>query len=168
MQNMKDLKMEIAKTMYTANGGTSMINPKPSDISPCERELLSHLKGRPGAYLGRVELSRFVHWSHGYDSAIQLVDLSEQHILLPDGLQEFAALKYLGETQTAKGWFTLILEAVSDEEKAFWIFFEMLDEYLISLGYEPIPDWKEIKDNIQYLNCWRNPNAYNKNTQKNP
>lgn len=145
-----------------------MTTRKPRDISPCERELLSILKKRPGMYLGRTELSRFVHWSHGYTNAIQLADLSEQHNLLPDGLHEFAAMKYLGETQTAKGGFTLILEAEPDEEKAFWIFFEMLDEYLLSLDYEPIPDWEEIKDKIQYLNCWRNTHAHNKNTQKNP
>ncbi|MBQ8176516.1 MAG: hypothetical protein IJ035_05710 [Oscillospiraceae bacterium] len=159
--------MKIAKMVYAANGGTSMINPKPRDISPCERELLSHLKGRPGAYFGKTELSRFVHWVHGYDCAVMTANLSE-HNILPDGLQEFAAIKYLGKTQTAKGWFTLILEAEPDEEKAFWIFFEILDEYLLSLDYEPIPNWEEIKDNIQYLNCWRNTHAHNKNTQKNP
>lgn len=141
-----------------------MITPKPSDISPCERELLSHLKGRPGAYLGRVELSRFVHWVHGYDCAVSAANLSE-HNILPEGLQEFVAMKYLGETQTAKGWFTLILETEHDEEKAFWIFFEMLDEYLLSLDYEPIPVWDNIKDNLKY---WGKGNAHNKNTQKNP
>lgn len=127
-----------------------MITLKPSDISPCERELLSILKKRPGMYLGRTELSRFVLWSHGYINAMQLADLSEQHNLLPDGLQEFVAMKYLGKTQTAKGWFTLIRETEPDEEKAFWIFFEMLDEYLLSLDYEPIPVWDNIKDNLKY------------------
>lgn len=164
MQNMKDLKMKIAKTMYTANGGTSMITQKPSDISSCERELLAHLKGRPGAYLGKTELSRFVHWVHGYDCAVSAANLSE-HYILPDGLQEFAAMKYLGKTQTAKGWFTLISETEPDEEKAFWLFFEMLDEYLLSLDYEPIPVWDNIKDNLKY---WGKENAHNKSTQKNP
>ena len=116
-----------------------MLNPKPRDISPCERELLSSLKKRPGMYLGKTELSRFVHWVHGYDCAVRAANLSE-HNILPDSLQEFIAVKYLGKTQTAKGWFTLILEAEPNEEKAFWVFFKMLDEYLLSLGYEPIPD----------------------------
>lgn len=141
-----------------------MINPKPSDISPCERELLSHLKKRPGAYLGRVELSRFVHWVHGYDCAVSAANLSE-HNILPEGLQEFVAMKYLGETQTAKGWFELIFETEPDEEKALKLFFDLLDEYLVSLGYAPIPDWDDIKDNLKY---WGKENAHNKNTQKNP
>ena len=144
-----------------------MPTAKPRDISPCERELLSSLKKRPGAYLGKVELSRFVHWEHGYNCAIQHADLSE-HIILPDGFHEYAAMKYLGDTQTAKGWFRLILEAEPDEEKACWIFFEMLDEYLVSLGYEPIPDFEKIKDNIKYLKYWRNPNVHQKNAEKNP
>lgn len=119
------------------------MNTKPMDITPDERKLLSNLKKRPGMYLGKAELSRFVNWSMGYDIAMYITKQNKEHNILPGGLHEYAAMKYLGHTETAEGWFTLILQNEPNEQKALQIFFNMLDKYLISLGYEPIPDLNE-------------------------
>ncbi|MCH5348585.1 MAG: hypothetical protein J1E40_04615 [Oscillospiraceae bacterium] len=118
------------------------------DITEYERWLLASLKKRPGMYLGKTSLTNFVNWSNGYGIAMSITNNDPEHNILPDGLHDYAAMKYLGHTETSYGWFSLILQKEPDEEKAFYIFFEMLDEYLVSLGYEPIPEWEDIKDKL--------------------
>lgn len=125
------------------------MSEKVLDITKDERMLLSRLKNRPGAFLGRIELTRFVNLVGGYKAALNITKLYSERVILPDGLHDYAAMKYLGHTETSKGWFTLILEKEPDEKKAFDMFCELLDEYLVSLGYEPIPDWGSIWDSIK-------------------
>ena len=116
------------------------------DITEYERMHLAAIKKRPGLYLGKTSLTNFVNYSGGYAVAMGITNNRSEHRILPDGLNDYAAMKYLGHTETSYGWFSLILQREPDEEKAFYIFFEMLDEYLVSLGFEPIPEWEDIKD----------------------
>lgn len=116
------------------------------DITPYERKFLSCLKSKPGLYLGTTNLTRFQMFAYGYSHAMHTMKATKQHNLLPEGLHEFAALKYLGHTETSLGWCELILLNEPDEKKAFWIFFDLLDEYLIDLGYEPLPIWNNETD----------------------
>lgn len=111
------------------------------DITKDERMHLSRLKERPGAFLGRIELTRFLNWVGGYGAALSMTKLYSERVLLPDGLNDYAAVKYLGHTRTVLNCFHIILEKEPDETKALDIFWELLDEYLVSLGYEPLPDW---------------------------
>lgn len=112
---------------------------KPRDYTPEEREFLTIFRKRPGMYLGTDGiLSDFVHFMHGWQAAGYF---SSQDIkLIPDGFQEFVAMRYLGKEMTPMGWYSLILEKEPDERRAFQIFWELLDKYLVSLGYEPIPE----------------------------
>lgn len=125
------------------------MSEKVLDITKDERMLISRLKNRPGMYLGRIELTRFINWVVGYACALTTTRLYSERVLLPDGLNDYAAMKYLGHTRTSLNCFHIILEKEPDEEKAFDLFWELLDEYLISLGYEPIPDWVNIWNSIK-------------------
>ena len=110
-----------------------------ADITADERHFLSCLKRRPPMYLGKTGLTNFQMYVYGYRDAMKILKEDKQHNILPDGMNDFVALKYLGHTQTSYDCFSLILLDEKDEEKAFYTFFDLLDEYLISLGYEPIP-----------------------------
>ncbi|MBD5140418.1 MAG: hypothetical protein HDT25_03245, partial [Ruminococcus sp.] len=124
------------------------MSEKVLDITKDERMLLSRLKNRPGAFLGRIELTRFLNWVNGYEIALGMTKLYSERVLLPD-LNDYAAMKYLGHTRTALNCFHLILEKEPNETKALDIFWELLDEYLVGLGYEPIPDWNSIWNSIK-------------------
>ncbi|HAJ96832.1 MAG TPA: hypothetical protein DCO72_03760, partial [Ruminococcus sp.] len=93
-------------------------------------------------YLGNeITLSNFVTFMHGYDANSLLHGKNDT--LLSNEFKEFVTMKYIGKTETPMGWFSLILEKEPDEYKAFLQFWELLDEYLISLDYEPIPKPEE-------------------------
>ncbi|MDE7289678.1 MAG: hypothetical protein K2N71_09305 [Oscillospiraceae bacterium] len=121
------------------------MSEKVLDITKDERMHLSMLKRRPGAFWGRIELTRFLNWVNGYEIALGMTKLYSERVLLPD-LNDYAAIKYLGHTRTALNCFHIILEKEPDEEKAFDLFWELLDEYLVGLGYKPIPDWDSIRE----------------------
>lgn len=122
------------------------MSEKVRDITKDERMLLSGLKRRPGLYLGKTTLTGFVGFVLGYKNALMTTKLYSERVILPDGLNDYAAMKYLGHTRTALNCFHIILEKETDEEKAFDLFWKLLDEYLISLGYEPIPDCDSIRE----------------------
>ena len=116
---------------------------EPKDFSPEIRQFLTRFRKRAGMYLGNeITLSNFVMFMHGYDTNALLHGDAP---LLPNEFKEFVEWEYIGKKQTAKGWFTLILEKEPDEYKAFLKFWELLDEYLISLDYEPIPKPEETQ-----------------------
>ncbi len=124
-----------------------MMENRPQDIAPAERRVLSSLKKRPGMYLGTKSFKAFVAWMHGYTHALSTAKIPpEQHNLLPDGMHEFAAKKYLGDEDYVGplGWMSFIeMHVEHDDKKALDEFFSFLDEYLEFLGFEPVPDWDE-------------------------
>lgn len=123
---------------------------KPKDYTPEIREFLTRFRARAGMYLGNeITLSNFVTFMHGYDANSLLHGKNET--LLSTEFKEFVTMKYIGKTETAMGWFSLILEEEPDEYNAFLQFWELLDEYLISLNYEPIPKPEELQR--RYPHC---------------
>lgn len=121
------------------------MNENISDITEDERYILASLKRRWGLYISKNTLTAFADWVSGYAGALTMTKLYTERIILPYGLHEYAALKYLGNTETVEAWQTLILKNEPDEKKALEIFWEILDEYLLSLGYKPLPSWEEAK-----------------------
>lgn len=115
------------------------------DISPAERRLLSALKKRPEMYLRTKCLTNFSAWLCGYQSAIRAKGLPwKEDCIVPDGdisIHDFAAEKLGGDKQSTCGWISYILAYEPDDKKAFDVCFELLDKYLMFLGFEPIPDW---------------------------
>lgn len=114
---------------------------KIEDITLEERELLSKLKKRPGMYLGSPKLTDFVHWYQGYEAALITLKLHHKHRILPENFGWYVTEKYLGHRETAMGWWMFILQENADEKEALKIFFDLLDEYLVYLGYEKIPEY---------------------------
>ncbi len=115
-----------------------MQTKKVQDITADERKLLSHLKKHPGVFLGEVSLQNFWHMTGGYDMAMWTVGEQESHRILPEGLNEFTAA-YYGVLVGSQSCFSLILQREPDDGTALAVFFEILNRYLKSLGYEPIP-----------------------------
>jgi len=127
-----------------------MTDERPLDITPDERYLLSAMRRRPGMYLGTKSFRVLVGFIMGYNDALVTATISPAlHNLLPDGMNEFAAEKYLGgvENMSAYGWMSCIEMHQPDDQKAVDEFFSFLDEYLLHLGYEPIPDWDTVYGN---------------------
>lgn len=112
------------------------------DITPRERQLLSRLRRSPELYLGKPSLRDFFHMSSGYQYAMETAGLRAQHNLLPEGLNEFANRRYGGGMGT-RNWYSIIALHEPDDDKALGVFFEILDEYLTELRYDPIPVRKE-------------------------
>lgn len=107
------------------------------DITPAERELLSRVLKRPGMFLGKKELRRFELWAYGYNEALRETGLVGERVWLPfDELNKCASAKY-GDDRTLN-CAGMILERVPDDGRAFDAFFEMLNEVLVSNGFQPI------------------------------
>lgn len=118
------------------------------DITPVERDLLSHLRRRPGLFLGEASLRNFNHMANGYCQAMTVTGNQSAHNLLPEGLNEFTAGWY-GERMGTRNCYSIISDHESDDAKALERFFEILDAYLVSLGYAPLPVWDGSADDLQ-------------------
>ncbi len=111
----------------------------PKDLSAEKRQFLSALRARPGLYLGSNGLfSEFVQFENGYNCCAMLHQ-QDQERLIPQGFTEFVAMHYLGTDRTAMNWALLILQHEMDERIAFQKFWELLDDYLVSSGFSPLP-----------------------------
>lgn len=115
------------------------------DITPGERKLLAHLSAHPALFLGRASLRDLGHFMQGYTCAMGVIGQTEQHNLLPEGLNEFTA-EYLGVELSAHSYVSLILNNTPDDGAALTLFFTILDKYLVSLGFEPLPVWDDTVD----------------------
>ena len=122
-------------------------NPIP-DITPAERGLLAHLRCRPGLYLGEASLRNFNHMANGYCCAMRMTGNEAEHVLLTEGLNEFTAAWY-GDSLGGRNCFSMIAAHEPDDAGALERFFEILDAYLVRMGYEPLPEWD---GNADYLN----------------
>lgn len=107
------------------------------DITPDERRMLSGLRHCPALYLGSASLRDFFHMSNGFRLAMQNVGQWEQHNLLPEGLNEFTNRWYGGDLGT-RNWYSMIALHEPDDAASLETFFEILDAYLLELGYAPI------------------------------
>ena len=117
------------------------------DITPKERELLSFIRAYPGMALGKgAGLAEFEALTFGYTTALSNTDMRENHVFLPDGLNGYVTEKLLGRKGLKQpiGLFNVIRMQEKDERKAVAVFFEFLDEYLVYLGYEPLPKYKSL------------------------
>lgn len=124
-----------------------MTDKRPPDITPKERELLSFIRKYPGMPLGQgAGLAEFEALTFGYTAAITNTDAKGRTVFLPDGLNDYAAGRYLGKTAARQpvGLFNIIRMQEKDERKALALFFDLLDEYLVHLGYEPIAEYRSL------------------------
>ena len=111
---------------------------KPRDISPEMREFYKWLRGRPGMYIGSNNIRDLNVFMQGMRScATTFIKENEKPVFIPEGFTEYVEA-YYGEHMSLNSFsFVEILEKDSKNAIAKW--FELLDSYLISLGYDPIP-----------------------------
>lgn len=106
------------------------------DISGEERDFLSRLRARPGMYLAANSFQRLINFLDGYRGALYTLGLSDEHCILPWMFHDFVQTKY--GIHDSRGYSSIIPMYEPDDEKALWLFFDLLDEYLTTNGFEPI------------------------------
>lgn len=106
------------------------------DISGEERDFLSRLRARPGMYLAANSFQRLISFLDGYRGALYTLGLSDDHCILPWMFHDFVQTKY--GIHDSRGYSSIIPMYEPDDEKALWLFFDLLDEYLTTNGFEPI------------------------------
>lgn len=111
---------------------------EPRDISAEEREFLKYIKIRPQMYFGEFSIQKAFSFFTGYRCALYNLKLADSHCILPQEFHAYVAMKY-GESPS-KGWCGIILEQEPEENKALWLFFDLLDEFLVHNGFEPIEE----------------------------
>ena len=124
-----------------------MTNSTIKDITPKERELLSFIRKYPGMPLGQgAGLAELEALAFGYSAALTNTGTQSTFVFLPDGFNEHIANKYLDKAVAKQpiGLFNMIRMQEKDNRKALTLFFSLLDEYLVHLGYEPIPEYKSL------------------------
>lgn len=117
------------------------------DITPIERKLLSSIKQKPSMYIGSKNLRFLEHYIHGYDSAMTCLGIKGSHNIMPEGFEEYIETKY--RSNTTKNLFMIIAENSDNESKVFDTFFELLDEYLLSVDLLPLPIWDSTVDKTE-------------------
>ena len=115
---------------------------KPKDISPEIRKFLEKLKIRPGMYMGKQDIYHLRSYILGMENALSLYyEPDEVPVVIPEGFKNFIDERYFDEENRGgsmdSSFKVLELEGFN-EETALFRWFEILDEYLVSLGYEPI------------------------------
>ncbi len=122
------------------------------DITPIERRILWRIRERPESYLRRRSISELVNWMYGFDAGIRFSGTdTEEHNILPDGLNQYAIEQIFGKKESAMGWFTILLqENDGDEERAFLEAWQFLDDYLRYRGFLPINE-KSCRTLIEQL-----------------
>lgn len=106
------------------------------DITPKERITLNHICSRPPMYIGEYSLSKLASFLDGYRMALLNHDPDNQYCILPRKFHEFVTEKY--GLPAPMGYCNAILENVPDGKEAIETFFELLDEFLESNGFEKI------------------------------
>lgn len=118
------------------------------NITPKERALLLQIKTEPEKFLLQKTLENLVNWTSAYDYAAHMygeAEASEVNIF-PDGMHDYASKKY--HTNTTEGWYTMILRvgAKGDEEAAWDMGWEFIDEYLLYCDCIPLTGWTPHPD----------------------
>lgn len=115
------------------------------DITPKEREVYALVKNYPGLALGQnYGLSALEAMSFGYISALTNAGAKDTHVFIPEGFIDYVIIKLHGKQacREVRGVFNAIRMVEEDDKKGLNMFVELLDEYLVSKGYEPILESK--------------------------
>ena len=111
---------------------------KPNDISPEMREFYKWLRGRPGMWIGKNEINNLNVFMNGMRCCADIfLKGNEAPVLIPEGFDEYVE-NYYGERMDFNS-FSFVEYFEKDSKNAIDKWFELLDEYLVLLGYEPIP-----------------------------
>ena len=105
------------------------------DITQEERHFLLYFRSRPAMYIGNNSINRAFTFLLGYKAALYNTNQTDK-LIIPDEFTDYVALKY--NESASMGWCRILLEQVNDEEKALWLFFDSLDDFLVINNFKPI------------------------------
>lgn len=88
--------------------------------------LLIKVLEKPGIYLGFPSITRLRAFLDGYEYAIYEEDSKQSRIIL-EGFNEYVAKRY--EIRSSHDWSSMILFMTTTEEKAFWEFYKLYQQY---------------------------------------
>ena len=127
---------------------------KPRDICPEARAFYTACRARPGMFISNImcgaDLGALEHFLNGWGYACSEFDeegrfcgnRADAPVLLPEGFDDYVAAHY-GERLSLRAiGYVQYFEHGGDN--AIEKFFSLLSEYLVSLGYEPIPVPKKV------------------------
>ncbi|SFD34859.1 hypothetical protein [Ruminococcus albus] len=123
------------------------MDSRPKDISPEVREHLKYLKARPGMYIGSVSLTKLWHFIDGMTFYSHVFDKESGRVIIPEGFNEFVEKQYNDHRTFNSFHFVSYFEG--DDIGAVDKWFSLLDEYLVSLGYEPLGEREEILEELR-------------------
>ena len=129
------------------------------DISGKEREFLSRVRARPGMYLGANSFQKLISVLDVYREALYTLELDDEHCILPRIFHDFVQTKY--GIHDSRGYFIIPMYE-PDDGKALWLFFDLLDEYLTTNGFEPIGEtaaglWYRLRTCIRRYDVFEKP-----------
>ncbi len=113
---------------------------KPADISPEIRKLYSEIRTRPGLFLGGghgENLTLLETYLYGMQYAYRLTQPDAATVFLPDGFNDYVTSHY-HRRKDARNYASIIRQEEAGERAGFFKFWELLDSYLMQLGYTPI------------------------------
>ncbi len=110
------------------------------DITPIQRRILWRIREHPESYLRRRSISELATWMYGYDAGIRFSGAdTEEHNILPDGLNQYAIEKILFKKTSPMRWDMILLQKnEGNEEHALLDAWQLLDSYLQYRGFLPI------------------------------
>lgn len=110
-----------------------------ADISPQVRNLYSQLRTRPGLFLGNSgeSLTLLETYLRGLMGISLMEQTPSEYVFLPDGFLAYVIAHY-HRKEDARNYASIIRQEEAGERAAFLKFWELLDAYLVSLGYAPI------------------------------
>lgn len=88
-------------------------------------EMLARVRKKPVINLGLISLVRLKAFLDGYVTYIH--DTEDENFQFYPGFQEFVAEKY--EIKVPAHWSKIIQLVTTTDEQAFYLFFELLDEF---------------------------------------
>ncbi|MDE7423192.1 MAG: hypothetical protein K2N51_05810 [Lachnospiraceae bacterium] len=107
------------------------------DIPPKERRLLSVIRKRSPMFVGEFSLDKIECFLRGYKRALLDHDLDKEFCIIPEEFDDFVLRKY-GLYPSSMGWCMAILQNIPDGKEAIEVFFDLLDEFLETNGFEKI------------------------------
>lgn len=118
---------------------------RPKDISKEARYFYKWCRSRPGIFLGSNSIRFLMHFIDGWIlGQCKLVDdkmvrSEDAPVIIPDGFYEYID-KYYGKnlSRNAFNTFSYVEYVEDDKENAIFKWFDLLEDYLVSLGYDPI------------------------------
>jgi len=92
-------------------------------------DLLPEIRKRPGMFISEASVIRLYDFINGYNSALITHELDEEDLFDHSlSFHDWVALRTHFYESTS-GWANMLNDYCKDEEKAFYMFFEMLEEY---------------------------------------